>query len=135
MVFICKKLEGQCTCFVINAITRHFERLLQLTSNNNQPLLSSVDDITITSINSQKNNNSFKHTISWLLQMNIHIYLLKVSRSVADLRGGIPARPPTAQNFCNFMQFIGKFCKIIGLCPLLEGWHPSYGESWICPCR
>ena len=41
-------------------------------------------------------------------------------------------RTPTAQNFLNFMQFFGKFGKIICWRPP-EGWRPSYGESWIPP--
>ena len=38
---------------------------------------------------------------------------------MADLRGALPA-----QNFLNFMQFFGKFDKIICWRPLLEGWRP-----------
>ena len=48
------------------------------------------------------------------------------------IQGG---HPPTAQNFLNFMQFFGKFDKIICWRPLLEFWRPSYGESWIRPCN
>ena len=41
---------------------------------------------------------------------------------MADL-GGVPlaCSPPTAQNFLNFMQFFGKFDKIV--C-----WHPLEGR-------
>ena len=40
------------------------------------------------------------------------------------IQGGAPnARPPTAQNFLDFMQFLGKFDKIVCWCPL-EGRHP-----------
>ena len=55
--------------------------------------------------------------------------------SVADPRGGAPGAlppPPTAQNFLNFMQFLGKFDKIVCRRPL-EGRRPSYRESWIRP--
>ena len=46
---------------------------------------------------------------------------------VADLGGGAPGArpPPTVQNFLDFMQFFGKFDKIV--CwrpPPLEGWRP-----------
>ena len=46
-------------------------------------------------------------------------------------KGSAPgAHPPphTAQDFLNFMQFFGKFGKIVCWHPP-EGWHPSYGES------
>ena len=36
----------------------------------------------------------------------------------------------TSQNFLNFMQFFGKFGKLVCWRPL-EGRRPSYGESWI----
>ena len=38
------------------------------------------------------------------------------------IQGG---RPPTDQNFLNFMQFLGKSGKFVCWCPLpLEGWRP-----------
>ena len=46
--------------------------------------------------------------------------------AVADL-GGTQHTPPMAQNFLDFMQFFGKFNKIVcwcpleGRCPLLQG--------------
>ena len=52
---------------------------------------------------------------------------------VADPRGTVPVRaPPTAQKFLDFMQFLGKFDKIVCWHPL-EGQRPSYRESWIHP--
>ena len=46
--------------------------------------------------------------------------------------GGSKGRPPTDQHFLNFMQFLGKFiCWRLAL----EGWRPSYGESWIRLCK
>ena len=45
--------------------------------------------------------------------------LNKLILAVADLGG----RPPTAQNFLNFMQFFAKFGKIICLRPP-KGWRP-----------
>ena len=49
---------------------------------------------------------------------------IRVTMPVADL-GGAPGAPPsTAQNVLNFMQFFGKYGKIICWCPPLEGWHP-----------
>ena len=44
----------------------------------------------------------------------------KASLAVADRGGGVPGAPPTAQTFLNFMQFGGKFGKI--MC-----WHPLKG--------
>ena len=46
--------------------------------------------------------------------------------SVADLGGGRTRRapPPTVQNFLDFMQFFGKFDKIVCWRPPLEGWRP-----------
>ena len=45
---------------------------------------------------------------------------------VVDL-GGASVRPPTAQNFLNFMQFFAKFGKIICWRPP-EGWRPLLWE-------
>ena len=54
----------------------------------------------------------------------VKFYSVLLSNPVADPRGA----PPTAKNFLNFMQFFGKFGKIIcwrphprGLVPLLQG--------------
>ena len=50
--------------------------------------------------------------------------------AVADLRRGAPgAGPPTDQNFLSFMQFFGKFAKIIGLRPLPGGLAPPPMEN------
>ena len=47
-----------------------------------------------------------------------------VTKPVSDPAAGWGAvastRPPTDQNFLNFMQFFGNFAKIIGLRPLLR---------------
>ena len=49
-------------------------------------------------------------------------FLKYFNLSVANLGGAHPARgPPTAQNFLDFMQFFGKFDKIV--C-----WHPPEGR-------
>ena len=56
------------------------------------------------------------------------------SLAVADLGGAPGARPPTAQNFLDFMQFFGKSDKIV--CwrpPPPRVGAPSYRESWIRP--
>ena len=47
--------------------------------------------------------------------------------AVTGLRGG----PNTAQKFLDFMQFFGKFDKIV--CPQRVG-VSSYREFWIRPC-
>ena len=39
-------------------------------------------------------------------------------------RGAHPAPPPTAQNFLDFMQFFGKFDKIVCWRPPPEGRRP-----------
>ena len=45
-------------------------------------------------------------------------------------KGGAPgAHPPTVQNFLNFMQFLGKFIKIIGRRPLPGGLTPPPTEN------
>ena len=56
------------------------------------------------------------HNNNWLL---IGSYEYKIS-------GGPKAgcSPPHVQNFCNFMQFFGKFGKIVGWRPSQEGWCP-----------
>ena len=52
------------------------------------------------------------------------------SSSVADLRGARGTRPPGGPNSFNFMQFLGKFGKIV--CwhppPPLGSWRPLLGE-------
>ena len=40
---------------------------------------------------------------------------------------------PTAQTFLDFMQFLGKFDKIVCWCHPWRVGAPSYRESWICP--
>ena len=56
-----------------------------------------------------------------------------------DLRGGGEALPARAalrpKIFSISYSFLKNFGKIIGWRPLLEGWRPSYGESWIRPCE
>ena len=46
--------------------------------------------------------------------------------------GGSKGGATYGPNFLNFMQFFGKF--VCSRLPL-EGWRPSYGKSWIRPCR
>ena len=46
---------------------------------------------------------------------------------VADLRGGVRDAPPGPNSF-NFMQFLGKFGKIVCWRPHLEDWRPLLGE-------
>ena len=53
---------------------------------------------------------------------------MKRDGSVADPRGAPPARPPTDQNFLNFMHFFWE-----NLANFYVG-APSYEESWIRPC-
>ena len=64
------------------------------------------------------------------------LFSAKESRCMLLLSGGwkvtLSARPLTAQNFLNFMQFLVKFGKIVCWRPL-EDWRPSYGQSWIRP--
>ena len=50
--------------------------------------------------------------------------------AVADLRGVRDACPPGGPNSFNFMQFLGKYGKIICWCPRGVG-TPSLGKSWI----
>ena len=54
----------------------------------------------------------------------------KILSSVADLHGKISDVPPRGPNSFNFMQFLGKFGKIVCWHPL-EGWRPTSGKSWI----
>ena len=50
-------------------------------------------------------------------------------QAVADLRGGAPGtRPPTAQNFLNFMQFLGKSGKF--MC-----WRPQPSGELATPSK
>ena len=58
---------------------------------------------------------------------------LILSLSVADL-GGRPRRappPPSDQIFLDFMQFLGKFNKIVSQRPPPWGLAPPLGKSWI----
>ena len=57
-------------------------------------------------------------------------------KTVADLGGAhlACAPPPTVQNFLDFMQFFGKFDKIVCWRPQRVG-APSYRESWIRPWK
>ena len=48
--------------------------------------------------------------------------------AVADLRWGAPHPPPSGQIFLNFVQFVGKFNKIIYRRPP-EGWRPPPCEN------
>ena len=45
--------------------------------------------------------------------------------TVADLWGG------GLKFFLMFMQFSGKICQVVCWCPLLRGWCPAPGKSWI----
>ena len=61
----------------------------------------------------------------WKDRMRVQLVSKKLKESNNDSggsKGGAPgARPPMFQNFLNFMQFFGKFAKIIGLCLLPGG--------------
>ena len=46
--------------------------------------------------------------------------------------GGSKGGATYGPNFLNFMQFFGKF--VCSRLPLKD-WRPSYGKSWIRPCR
>ena len=49
--------------------------------------------------------------------------------TVADLRGGLEGRAPSGRpNYFNFMQFLGKFGKIICWRPSPGIWRPLLGE-------
>ena len=50
-------------------------------------------------------------------QSGLILLHLDVNKSVADLRRGHEGYPPVGPNSFNFMQFLGKFGKIV--C-----WHP-----------
>ena len=55
------------------------------------------------------------------------IEVCKSGKSIhsGGFRGGAPgARPPTAQNFLNFMPFFCKIWQNHMLAPPLEGWRP-----------
>ena len=59
-----------------------------------------------------------------------------LKRNSGGSKGGYPRRPHhTDQNVLNFMRFFVKFWKIIDWRPLLEGWYPRLGESWIRPSK
>ena len=68
-----------------------------------------------------------------LLQIDSKINAEKennVKNAVVDLRGALPVRaPPMVHNFLNFMQFFGKFGKIIGWHPLPGGLAPPPTEN------
>ena len=57
-------------------------------------------------------------------------FINKALKSVADLHSKIlDARPPGGPNSFNFMQFLGKFGKIVCWRPPLESWRPLLGEN------
>ena len=58
------------------------------------------------------------------------------TRPVADLGGAQGTRPPPGdQNSFDFMQFLGKFGKIVCWRPPWGVGAPSSGKSWIRHCR
>ena len=56
-----------------------------------------------------------------------HYLIFSWSQAVADLyRISLDGPPPLGQNFFNFMQFLGKFGKIVCWRPLPEGLAPPH---------
>ena len=54
---------------------------------------------------------------------------LGVSVSSGGSKGGArDAHPPGGRNSFNFMQFLGRFVKILGWCSIVEGWGPHLSE-------
>ena len=53
--------------------------------------------------------------------------------SLADLREGAPQHMPSPMAK-KFAQYHAVFWKI-WQSPASDGWAPSYGKSWIRPCR
>ena len=53
-----------------------------------------------------------------------------------DLRGWVRGTriPPGGPNSFNFIQFLGKFYKIVRWCPSWGVGAPSSGKSWIRHC-
>ena len=59
---------------------------------------------------------------------------IRCDHSVVDLGGVRDTHTPGGPNSFNFMQFLGKFGKIVCWRPL-EGWCPTSGKSWIRHCH